>query len=167
MDVHVVMFGAVRLAQRLRSRDLDGVLVGRGDGGAPAPDRGRAPPFPAFVHDHRVLGEAADNGLGVAAVRRGQVLGDDRRQRPCRGRGGLTHDSLQPRMTAKIEVSSFEYSSYMGGVPRVARKIRLEDRECPLSATLGLVGEWWTLLILHDAFDGYSRFDQFQENLGI
>jgi len=49
----------------------------------------------------------------------------------------------------------------------VAQKIRLEDRECPLSATLGLVGEWWTLLILHDAFDGYSRFDQFQENLGI
>ena len=49
----------------------------------------------------------------------------------------------------------------------MARKIRLEDRECPLSATLGLVGEWWTLLILHDAFDGYSRFDQFQENLGI
>jgi len=31
-------------------------------------------------------------------------------------------------------------------VPRVAQKIRLEDRECPLSATLGLVGEWWTLL---------------------
>jgi DNA-binding HxlR family transcriptional regulator len=49
----------------------------------------------------------------------------------------------------------------------MAERIRLEDRECPLSATLGLVGEWWTLLILHDAFDGYTRFDQFQENLGI
>ena len=49
----------------------------------------------------------------------------------------------------------------------MAQKIRLEDRECPLSATLGLVGEWWTLLILHDAFDGYTRFDQFQDNLGI
>jgi len=49
----------------------------------------------------------------------------------------------------------------------VAEKIRLEDRECPLSATLGIVGEWWTLLILHDAFDGFSRFDQFQKNLGI
>ncbi|MDQ1491094.1 MAG: hypothetical protein QOJ23_3608, partial [Actinomycetota bacterium] len=49
----------------------------------------------------------------------------------------------------------------------MVEKIRLEDRECPLSATLGLVGEWWTLLILHDAFDGYTRFDQFQENLGI
>ena len=49
----------------------------------------------------------------------------------------------------------------------MVERIRLEDRECPLSATLGLVGEWWTLLILHDAFDGYTRFDQFQENLGI
>lgn len=49
----------------------------------------------------------------------------------------------------------------------MVEKVRLEDRECPLSSTLGLVGEWWTLLILHDAFDGYTRFDQFQENLGI
>ena len=49
----------------------------------------------------------------------------------------------------------------------MAERIRLEDRECPLSATLGLIGEWWTLLILHDAFDGYTRFDQFQDNLGI
>jgi len=49
----------------------------------------------------------------------------------------------------------------------VASRIRLEDRECPLSTTVEHVGEWWTLLILHDAFDGYSRFDQFQESLGI
>src|ERR1700751_2774343 len=75
--------------------------------------------------------------------------------------------ALQSAVTAKIEASSFEYSSYGGEVLRVAQKIRLEDRECPLSATLGLVRELWTLLILHDAFDGYSRFDQFQENLGI
>jgi len=92
MDVHVVMFGAIRLAHRRRSRDLNGVLVGRGDGGTPSPDRGHAPPFPALVHDHRVLSEATDNRLGVAAVRRGQILGDDRRQRSCRARSGLTHD---------------------------------------------------------------------------
>ena len=49
----------------------------------------------------------------------------------------------------------------------MVNKIRLEDRECPLSSALGLVGEWWTLLILHDAFDGYTRFDQFEQNLGI
>ncbi|MFI8003608.1 winged helix-turn-helix transcriptional regulator [Streptomyces sp. NPDC086010] len=46
-------------------------------------------------------------------------------------------------------------------------RARLEDRECPLSTTVQHVGEWWTLLILHDAFDGYSRFDQFQQNLNI
>lgn len=46
-------------------------------------------------------------------------------------------------------------------------KIRLEDRECPLSTALGYVGEWWTMLILHDCFDGYSRFDQFQENIKL
>jgi DNA-binding HxlR family transcriptional regulator len=49
----------------------------------------------------------------------------------------------------------------------VVTKIRLEDRECPLSTALGYVGEWWTLLILHDVFDGYTRFDQFQENIGM
>ena len=49
----------------------------------------------------------------------------------------------------------------------MASKIRLEDRECPLSSALGLVGEWWTLLLLHDVFDGYRRFDEFQQNLGI
>jgi DNA-binding HxlR family transcriptional regulator len=52
-------------------------------------------------------------------------------------------------------------------VVNVVSKVRLEDRECPLSSALGYVGEWWTLLILHDVFDGYRRFDQFQENLRI
>ncbi|ARQ67957.1 winged helix-turn-helix transcriptional regulator [Streptomyces marincola] len=46
-------------------------------------------------------------------------------------------------------------------------RMRLEDRECPLSTTVQHIGEWWTLLILHDAFDGYTRFDQFQQNLNI
>ncbi|MFD5895225.1 winged helix-turn-helix transcriptional regulator [Streptomyces sp. NPDC060366] len=46
-------------------------------------------------------------------------------------------------------------------------RMRPEDRTCPLSTTVRQVGEWWTLLILHDAFDGYTRFDQFQESLGI
>jgi DNA-binding HxlR family transcriptional regulator len=49
----------------------------------------------------------------------------------------------------------------------VPSRIRLADRECPLSTALGHVGEWWTLLILHDVFDGYRRFDEFQANLKI
>ena len=49
----------------------------------------------------------------------------------------------------------------------MAGKIRLEDRECPLSSALGVVGEWWTLLILRDAFLGVTRFEEWQERLGI
>lgn len=47
------------------------------------------------------------------------------------------------------------------------KRTSLEDRECPLSTTLDIVGEWWTILLLHDLFDGYTRFDQFQKNLKI
>ncbi|WP_343238503.1 helix-turn-helix domain-containing protein [Streptomyces sp. SID13031] len=51
----------------------------------------------------------------------------------------------------------------MSGVGR----FRAEDLSCPLSTTVRHVGEWWTLLILHDAFDGYTRFDEFQRDLRI
>ena len=49
----------------------------------------------------------------------------------------------------------------------MASKIRLVDRECPLSSTLGLVGDWWTLLIIRDAFAGVTRFGDFQKHLGV
>ena len=29
------------------------------------------------------------------------------------------------------------------------------------------VGEWWSILILRDAFQGSTRFDEFERNLGI
>ena len=50
---------------------------------------------------------------------------------------------------------------------RWPRRSASKTESVRLSATLGLVGEWWTVLILHDVFDGYHRFDQFQANLGI
>lgn len=46
-------------------------------------------------------------------------------------------------------------------------RIRLEDLECPLSTTASVVGEWWTLLLLHAAFEGCTRFDEFQDRLQI
>ncbi|PDP84898.1 transcriptional regulator [Glycomyces fuscus] len=46
-------------------------------------------------------------------------------------------------------------------------RTRQEDLECPLSTAIEYVGDWWTLLLLHDLFDGYTRFDEFQRNLGI
>jgi DNA-binding HxlR family transcriptional regulator len=39
--------------------------------------------------------------------------------------------------------------------------------ECPTARTLESVGEWWSILILRDAFQGCTRFDEFQRSLGI
>lgn len=38
---------------------------------------------------------------------------------------------------------------------------------CPIARGLDRVGEWWSILILRDAFAGMTRFDQFQKSLGI
>jgi DNA-binding HxlR family transcriptional regulator len=39
--------------------------------------------------------------------------------------------------------------------------------DCSVAQCLEVVGEWWTMLILRDAFLGVTRFDVFQERLGI
>ena len=39
--------------------------------------------------------------------------------------------------------------------------------QCPIARSLERVGEWWSMLILRDASLGVTRFDQFQESLGI
>lgn len=49
----------------------------------------------------------------------------------------------------------------------MSARVRIEDRECPLSTAMAYVGEWWTMLILHDCFDGFTRFDQFEANIGL
>jgi DNA-binding HxlR family transcriptional regulator len=41
------------------------------------------------------------------------------------------------------------------------------DMHCSVAQCLEVVGEWWSMLILRDAFLGVTRFDQFQERLGI
>ena len=38
---------------------------------------------------------------------------------------------------------------------------------CSIGQSLEVVGEWWSLLIIRDAFLGVTRFDDFQERLGI
>src|SRR4051812_23918552 len=38
---------------------------------------------------------------------------------------------------------------------------------CSVARSLEVIGEWWTLLILRDAFFGVTRFEEFQERLGI
>jgi DNA-binding HxlR family transcriptional regulator len=41
------------------------------------------------------------------------------------------------------------------------------DHPCPVALSLERVGEWWSIMILRDAFLGLTRFDQFQKSLGI
>jgi DNA-binding HxlR family transcriptional regulator len=43
----------------------------------------------------------------------------------------------------------------------------LEGDKCPIARSLDVVGDWWTLLIIRDAFGGTSRFGDFQTHLGI
>jgi DNA-binding HxlR family transcriptional regulator len=38
---------------------------------------------------------------------------------------------------------------------------------CPVARGLEHVGEWWSILIIRDAFRGMTRFDAFQQSLGI
>ena len=47
------------------------------------------------------------------------------------------------------------------------KRTSFADAECPIALGLESVGEWWTILILRDVFDGFSRFDELQRNLGI
>lgn len=41
------------------------------------------------------------------------------------------------------------------------------DMPCPIARSLERVGEWWSILILRDAFYGLTRFDEFQKSLEI
>lgn len=48
----------------------------------------------------------------------------------------------------------------------VARK-SLKGDYCPSARSLDVIGDWWSLLIVRDAFDGLRRFGEFQKSLGI
>lgn len=48
----------------------------------------------------------------------------------------------------------------------VRRKSYISDY-CPSARALDVIGDWWSLLIVRDAFDGMTRFSEFQKSLGI
>ncbi|WXL25875.1 helix-turn-helix domain-containing protein [Ectopseudomonas mendocina] len=47
------------------------------------------------------------------------------------------------------------------------RRTSFEDMNCPIARSLDLIGDWWTLLILRNAFCGIRHFQDFQNHLGI
>ncbi|QBR71160.1 transcriptional regulator [Beijerinckiaceae bacterium] len=49
----------------------------------------------------------------------------------------------------------------------MTRRTNFGAMECPVARSLECVGEWWSILILRDAFQGLTKFDEFEKSLGI
>ena len=48
----------------------------------------------------------------------------------------------------------------------MVKRTSFEDADCPVARSLDVLGDWWSLLIIRDAFLGLRRFSEFQKNLG-
>ncbi|MET7647102.1 helix-turn-helix domain-containing protein [Streptomyces sp. NPDC005426] len=46
-------------------------------------------------------------------------------------------------------------------------RTRFDESECPVARSVDAIGDWWSLLIVRDAFDGSRRFGEFQRSLGV
>ncbi|MFF2958893.1 winged helix-turn-helix transcriptional regulator [Streptomyces sp. NPDC057963] len=49
----------------------------------------------------------------------------------------------------------------------MVKRTRLNDSDCPVARSVDAIGDWWSLLIVRDAFDGSRRFGEFQRSLGV
>ncbi|GHE78194.1 transcriptional regulator [Streptomyces longispororuber] len=46
-------------------------------------------------------------------------------------------------------------------------RTRFDADPCPVARSVNAIGDWWSLLIVRDAFDGSRRFGEFHRSLGI
>ncbi|MFS8049932.1 winged helix-turn-helix transcriptional regulator [Rhizobium sp. BR 314] len=49
----------------------------------------------------------------------------------------------------------------------MAKRISHKDSMCGVARPLDAIGDWWSLLIIRDAFSGLRRFGEFQKSLGL
>jgi DNA-binding HxlR family transcriptional regulator len=49
----------------------------------------------------------------------------------------------------------------------MVKRRSLECDACPIARSLDAIGDWWSLLIIRDAFLGVRRFSEFQKSLGL
>jgi len=47
------------------------------------------------------------------------------------------------------------------------KRTNLDDAACAIARSLGVIGDWWSLLILRDALAGKRRFGELQKSLGM
>jgi DNA-binding HxlR family transcriptional regulator len=48
----------------------------------------------------------------------------------------------------------------------MVKRISHETTSCPVARSLDAIGDWWSLLIVRDAFRGKRRFGEFQKSTG-
>jgi DNA-binding HxlR family transcriptional regulator len=49
----------------------------------------------------------------------------------------------------------------------MVKRVSFGHAPCPVARALDVIGDWWSLLIIRDAFDGVRRFGEFEASLGI
>src|SRR5437868_9291826 len=49
----------------------------------------------------------------------------------------------------------------------MVKRTSFEKAECPIARSLDVFGDWWSLLIIRDAFLGIRRFSEFQKSIGL
>jgi DNA-binding HxlR family transcriptional regulator len=49
----------------------------------------------------------------------------------------------------------------------MVKRVSHKDSSCGVARPLDAIGDWWSLLIVRDAFDGLRRFGEFQKDLGL
>jgi len=47
------------------------------------------------------------------------------------------------------------------------RRTRFDDWPCPIARAADLIGDWWTPLVMREAFFGRRRFEEFQSALDV
>jgi DNA-binding HxlR family transcriptional regulator len=50
---------------------------------------------------------------------------------------------------------------------KMVKRTSHKRASCPVARPLDAIGDWWSLLIVRDAFDGLRRFGEFRESLGV
>jgi DNA-binding HxlR family transcriptional regulator len=63
------------------------------------------------------------------------------------------------------------HNGVIGGIANpedaMVKRTSFEAAECPVARSLDSLGDWWSLLIIRDAFTGIRRFSEFQKNIGL
>ncbi len=80
--------------------------------------------------------------------------------------GNLLLDSGFVRETSSTKESSFVQLTVLVYLENMKRT-DLSHLPCSIARTSNILGDWWTPLVLREAFFGVRRFDDFATRLGI